>query len=59
MASKSEEVEGDDEESSSPIGREKTESKLQVRVTASSEITKMTSLHEHFLNTLTESVDSS
>jgi len=50
MASKSEEVEGDDdEESSSPIGREKTESKLQVRVSASSEITKMTSLHKTLL----------
>ena len=35
MAFKSEGVEGDDEESSSPISREQTESKLQARVTAS------------------------
>ena len=38
MAFKSEEVEGDDKESPSPISREKTESKLQAEASASREI---------------------
>ena len=62
MAFKSQEVEGDDKESPSPISREKTESKLQAGASASRENPKMTNLHKTLLKytfTLTQSLDSS
>ena len=49
MACNSEGIEGDDEESSSPMSREETESKFQVRVSASSDNSKMTNLHKTLL----------
>jgi len=49
MVCKSEGVEEDDEESSLPMSREKTESKLKVSGSASRENTKMINLHKTLL----------
>ena len=54
MACKSEGIEENDEESSSPMSREETESKFQGRVSTSSESTKMYSANES--NVATEKV---